>query len=84
VGAQSRLNNAYAKLTLSMLTLYVDGEGYCFVSSRSLADDTELSAQTVRDRLAWLEQVGAIAKCLNGSMNMAAATVMDAGGVQAT
>src|SRR5882672_4611620 len=26
-----RLNNAQAKLVLSMLTLYVDGDGYCFV-----------------------------------------------------
>lgn len=57
-----RLGNANAKLVLSMLTLYVDGDGGCFVSIPTLADDTELSAQTVRNRLAWLEQVGAIAR----------------------
>lgn len=57
-----RLNNPHAKLTLSMLSLYVDGDGFCFVSIPTLADDTELSAQTVRSRLTWLEQVGAIAR----------------------
>jgi hypothetical protein len=57
-----RLNNSQAKLVLSMATLYVDGDGYCFVSVPSLADDTELSAQTVRRRLAWLEEIGAIAR----------------------
>lgn len=57
-----RLNNPHAKLTLSMLSLYVDGDGFCFVAIPTLADDTELSAQTVRNRLAWLEQIGAIAR----------------------
>ena len=57
-----RLNNPHAKLTLSMLSQYVDADGYCFVSIPTLADDTELSAQTVRSRLAWLEQIGAIAR----------------------
>lgn len=57
-----RLNNPHAKLTLSMVSLYVDGDGYCFVSIPTLADDTELSTQTVRNRLAWLEQIGAIAR----------------------
>lgn len=57
-----RLNNPNAKLTLSMLSLYVDGDGYCFVSIPTLSDDTELSAQTVRNRLHWLEQVGAITR----------------------
>jgi hypothetical protein len=57
-----RLNNPHAKLTLSMVSLYVDGDGYCFVSIPTLADDTELSTQTVRNRLAWLEQVGAITR----------------------
>jgi hypothetical protein len=36
-----RLNNSQAKLVLSMLTLYVDGDGYCFVSIPSLAEDTD-------------------------------------------
>jgi hypothetical protein len=57
-----RLGNPFAKLVLSMLTLYVDGNGICFVGIEALADDTELSADTVRKRLAWLEQVGAIAR----------------------
>src|SRR4051812_17517490 len=57
-----RLNNPHAKLTLSMLTQYVDGDGYCFVSIPTLAEDTELSQQTVRNRLAWLEEIGAIAR----------------------
>lgn len=57
-----RLNNPHAKLTLSMLSLYVDGDGYCFTSIPTLADDTELSQQTVRNRLAWLEEIGAIAR----------------------
>lgn len=57
-----RLNNPHAKLTLSMVSLYVDGDGYCFVSIPTLSDDTELSTQTVRNRLAWLEEIGAIAR----------------------
>ena len=57
-----RLNNPHAKLTLSMVSLYVDGDGYCFVSIPTLADDTELSTQTVRNRLTWLEEIGAIAR----------------------
>lgn len=57
-----RLNNPHAKLTLSMVSLYVDGDGYSFVSIPTLADDTELSPQTVRNRLAWLEEIGAIAR----------------------
>ncbi|WP_409188426.1 helix-turn-helix domain-containing protein [Bradyrhizobium sp. RDM4] len=57
-----RLNNPHAKLTLSMTSLYVDGDGFCFVSIQTLADDTELSTQTVRNRLAWLEEIGAIAR----------------------
>ncbi len=57
-----RLSNPFAKLVLSMLTLYVDGDGKCFVGIDALAEDTELSVDTVRKRLAWLENVGAIAR----------------------
>lgn len=57
-----RLNNPFAKLVLSMLTIYVDMNGSCFVGIETLAEDTELSTDTVRKRLAWLEQVGAIAR----------------------
>lgn len=57
-----RLNNAYAKLVLCMLTLYVNEEGACFAGIETLAEDTELSPDTVRKRLAWLERVGAIVR----------------------
>ncbi len=34
-----KLGNIHAKLILSMVTLYVDVEGVCFVSIPSLAED---------------------------------------------
>lgn len=57
-----RLGNHHAKMVLTSLTLYVDGDGYCFVGIPSLAEDCELSADTVRRRLVWLEEIGAIAR----------------------
>lgn len=57
-----RLGNAHAKYVLCMLTLYVNGDGMCFVSIPQLADDCELAGETIRRRLAWLEEVGAIAR----------------------
>lgn len=57
-----RLRNPIAKLVLCMLTQYVNGDGVCFVGVPSLADDCELAQETVRKRLAWLEQVGALAR----------------------
>lgn len=57
-----RLRNPYAKLVLSMLTIYVNGEGSCFVGASTLAEDCELALETVRRRLAWLENIGAIAR----------------------
>lgn len=57
-----KLGNIHAKLILSMVTLYVDVEGVCFVSIPSLAEDCEMSPDTVRKRLAWLEQIGAISR----------------------
>ena len=42
--------------------VYVNVDGACFVSIDALADDTELAADTVRKRLAWLESIGAIAR----------------------
>ncbi len=57
-----RLNNSLAKLVLSMTTLYVQGDGICYVGIGSLAEDTELSQETVRRRLGWLESVGAIVR----------------------
>lgn len=57
-----KLGNPYAKLLLSMLTLYVNGEGSCFVSLPQLADDCEFAQETARKRLMWLESIGAITK----------------------
>jgi Helix-turn-helix domain len=57
-----RLGNPQAKLILSMVTLYVDGEGCCFVSIPALAEDCEMSPDTVRRRLAWLESIGVISR----------------------
>src|ERR1700761_1206568 len=55
-----RLGNKDAKFVLCMSTLYVDGDGYCFVAIPTLAYDCEMSADTVRRRLVWLEEIGAI------------------------
>lgn len=55
-----RLGNHHAKSVLRSLTLYVNGEGEAFVGIEQLADDCELSADTVRRRLVWLEEIGAI------------------------
>ena len=57
-----RLRNTTAKFILCALSQYVDGDGICFVSIASIAEDTELSDQTIRSRLAWLEEVGVIAR----------------------
>lgn len=57
-----RLRNISAKSVLTSLTLYVDGDGHCFVGIPSLAEDCEMSADTIRRRLAWLEDIGAIAR----------------------
>ena len=51
-----------AKTVLRALALYVNGEGSCFVGIDQLSDDTDLSADTVRRRLVWLEQIGAIVR----------------------
>jgi Helix-turn-helix domain len=57
-----RLGNAHAKYVLCMITGYVNGDGVCFVSIPHLADDCELAPDTIRRRLAWLEDIGAIAR----------------------
>ncbi|EJN14731.1 hypothetical protein PMI42_01704 [Bradyrhizobium sp. YR681] len=57
-----KLNNPNAKTVLRALALYVNGEASCFVGIDQLADDTDLSADTVRRRLVWLEQIGAIVR----------------------
>jgi len=55
-----KLNNPNAKTVLRALALYVNGEGSCFVGLDQLSEDTDLSPDTVRRRLVWLEQIGAI------------------------
>lgn len=57
-----RLNNTLAKFILCALTQYVDGDGICFVSVSTISEDTELVTQTIRSRLAWLEEIGVIAR----------------------
>jgi hypothetical protein len=58
-----RLGDSHAKHILTALTLYVNGDGTCFVSIDQLAADTELGSDTVRRRMGWLEQTaGAIVR----------------------
>lgn len=57
-----RLGNPYAKSVIGFLCGYVNGDGTCFVGIEQLADDADLSMDTVRKRLAWLEQVGAVTR----------------------
>jgi hypothetical protein len=56
------LRNHSAKHVLKSLTMYVDGEGECFVGIPDLAADCDMSADTVRRRLVWLEHIGAISR----------------------
>ncbi|WP_456685766.1 hypothetical protein, partial [Bradyrhizobium sp. P5_C11_2] len=57
------LRNLPASVILRTLSLYVDGEGFAFVAIPTLAEDCDgMSTDTVRRRLVWLEQVGAIAR----------------------
>ncbi|WP_316234644.1 hypothetical protein [Bradyrhizobium sp. SZCCHNR1020] len=57
-----QLNNPNGKSVLRGLAIYANSEGVCFVGIDQLAEDTDLSADTVRRRLVWLEQIGAIAR----------------------
>jgi hypothetical protein len=62
-----RLGNPYAKSILRALALYVDEAGRCFVGigepgEGGLVDDCDLSVNTVRNRLTWLETIGAIVR----------------------
>ncbi|WP_315759321.1 hypothetical protein [Bradyrhizobium sp. SZCCHNRI2007] len=56
------LKNPYAKGVLKSLSIYVNGEGRCFVGLDQLALDTDLSVDTVRRRMVWLEEIGAITR----------------------
>ena len=55
-----KLGNPYAKSILKSLALHVDYEGKAFVSIGQLAEDCDLSEDTVRRRLKFLEDTGAI------------------------
>jgi len=57
-----RLKNPIGKLALTMLSGYVNGDGVCYVGQHSLAYDCDLSLETVRKKLIWLDKIGAIAR----------------------
>lgn len=57
-----RLSNPYAKSVLRALALYVGESGACTPGISTIAEDTDLSDDTVRKRLKFLEDVGAIAR----------------------
>lgn len=57
-----RFGNAYAKSVLLALTHYVNDEGACTAGLATLAEDTDLSVDTVRKRIRFLEDCGAIAR----------------------
>ena len=54
------LRNPHAKAVLMAACFYVNDEGSCFCGIGTLAQDTDLSVHTVRNRLNWLERIGAI------------------------
>jgi Helix-turn-helix domain len=56
------LGNPHAKAVLMALCFYVNDEGACFCSISTLAQDTDLSENTVRSRLRWLDDIGAIVR----------------------
>ena len=56
------LGNPHAKGVLMMCCFYVNDEGACTPGIATLAQDTELSEQTVRSRLRWLEEIGAVVR----------------------
>jgi hypothetical protein len=57
-----RLRDPITKAILVAMTLYVNGDGVCFVSLEQLAEDVEVSVDTVRRRLPWLAKIGAITR----------------------
>ena len=54
------LRNPHAKAVLMAACFYVNDEGSCLCGIGTLAQDTDLSVHTVRNRLNWLERIGAI------------------------
>lgn len=57
-----KLYNPYAKSVLRALASYVDEFGSCHPGISTIAADTDLSDDTVRKRLKFLEEVGAIVR----------------------
>ena len=57
-----RLGNPYAKSVLRALAGYTNEFAVCNPGISTIADDTDLSEDTVRKRLRFLEDVGAIAR----------------------
>jgi len=57
-----RLGDPCAKSILGYMTNYVNDEGIATMGIGTLAFDTEYSENTIRRRLVWLEQIGAIAR----------------------
>lgn len=57
-----RLNNPYAKSVLRALAVYANEFGACNPGISTIAEDTDLSEDTVRKRLKFLEEIGAIVR----------------------
>lgn len=56
------LRNHHAKSVLMMMCFYVDENGVANMGLERLAQDTDLTVNTIRNRLTWLEEVGAITR----------------------
>jgi hypothetical protein len=56
------LGNPHAKAVLMAVCFYVNDEGSCYCGIGTLAQDTDLSENTVRSRLRWLDDIGAIVR----------------------
>lgn len=62
---QIRLGNPYAKSILMAIANYVNEDGTAYPGIETIANDTDINADTVLRRERWLEDIGAIAlsKC---------------------
>jgi hypothetical protein len=59
------LHNPFAKSVLRAIALYTNDEGSCIAGLSTLAEDCDLSEDTVRKRLKFLEEVGAVVRLPN-------------------
>lgn len=59
------LHNPFAKSVLRAIALYTNDEGSCIAGLSTLAEDCDLSEDTVRKRLKFLEDIGAIVRLPN-------------------